>query len=54
VTLHTGKGLSGEDVADDLDELEDAEQLSSGRSQDSADDDEEEEREGASSLVWWT
>jgi hypothetical protein len=50
VTLHTGKGLSGEDVGDDLDDLEDAEQFSTERSQDSADDDEEEEREGTAIL----
>jgi hypothetical protein len=54
VTLHTGKGLSGEDVADDLDDLQDdAEQLSSARSHDSADEDEEEERAGTSMLGWW-
>jgi hypothetical protein len=51
VTLHTGKGMSGEDVADDLDDLEDAEQLSSERNQDSADDEEEEKREGTALLV---
>jgi hypothetical protein len=53
VTLHTGKGMSGEDVADDLDDLQDdGEQLSSGRSHGSAADDKVEEYEGKRHL-WW-